>query len=62
MARIKIGDLVTCYPLGTPEISAIATGIVVGFNKKGLGGKEFVRVMLGNKVIVFLEFNLEVIS
>ena len=52
---MKVGDLVICRRWGR--------GLIVGFNEKGLGGKDFVHVLLDNgEVMVIMSFDLEVIS
>ena len=56
---MKVGDLVTCQRYHSlPPVS----GPIVGFNKKGEGGKEYVHVLIGGKVIVFMHFDVEVIK
>ena len=59
---MKIGDLVFCWPLGPPGMSHKASGVIVGFNKKGEGGKEFVHVLCEGVVLVFMDFDVEVIN
>ena len=54
---MKIGDLVLCHPSGI----AVGHGIIVGFAKKGEGGKDFVDVLLSNgDVMTFMSFDIEV--
>ena len=56
---MKVGDFVSCQrKFSEPP----AKGIVVGFNEKGEGGKEFVHVLTEGRVIVFMHFNVEVLS
>ena len=57
----SIGDLVMCWPYGSRDISSIAVGVVVGFNKKGEGGRDFVHVLCEGTVIIFMSFDIEVI-
>lgn len=58
---MKVGDLVEGYQqLPGPAIERIQ-GIVVGFNEKGEGGKDYVHVLNKGKVHVYLRVNLEVI-
>ena len=54
---MKIGDLVMWRRGGTS-----VKGIIVGFNKKGEGGKEFIHVLVDGEIQVFMEFDLEVIG
>ena len=58
---MKVGDLVRCWPYGSFEMSPCHTGVIIGFNKKGEGGKEIVHILYDNKVMTFLSFNVEVI-
>ena len=52
---MKVGDLVTCHRFGR--------GVVVGFNKPGEGGKDFIHVLCETgEVIVFMSFDVEVLS
>ena len=54
---MKIGDLVLCHPSGV----SVGHGIIVGFAKKGEGGKDFVDVLLSNgDVMTFMSFDIEV--
>ena len=59
---MKVGDLVACWPRGTPEVSDMVRGVVVGFNKKGEGGKDFVHILCEGIVMIFMSFDVEVIS
>ncbi len=59
---MKVGDLVACWPRGTPEMSEVVKGVIVGFNEKGEGGKDFVHVLCEGKVMLFMSFDIEVIS
>ena len=56
---MRIGDLVKCQRLYS---QAPVMGIIVGFNEKGDGGKQFVHVHVGDEVIVFMHFDVEVIN
>ena len=57
---MKVGDLVAIHPkfIGGPEI----TGVIVGFNEKGEGGKDFVHVLHAGKVEIFMQFDIKVIK
>ena len=55
---MKIGDLVSCYPHGNPDISEETFGLVVGFNKKSEGGQDFVHVFCGGQTLVFFCFDI----
>ena len=59
---MQIGDLVRCWPWGIPEMSDMVLGVIVGFNEKGEGGKDFVHVFVGDEVLIFMHFDVEVIS
>ena len=59
---MKIGDLVMCWPMGTPDMSDMSKGVIVGFNDKGEGGKDFVHVLCEGKVIIFMSFDIQVIK
>ena len=58
---MKIGDLVYCYPTGTKDTSYRTQGVIVGFNDKGEGGKDFIHVLVEGKVCLFMFFDVEVI-
>ena len=56
---MKIGDLVICqrhHPL--PPVK----GPIVGFNKKGEGGKEYVHILIDGKIEVFMRFMVEILN
>tara|TARA_A100001515_G_scaffold73177_1_gene58170 strand:+ start:559 stop:735 length:177 start_codon:yes stop_codon:yes gene_type:complete len=55
---MKVGDLVVISEPGGIQ----KQGLVVGFNKKGEGGKDYVHVMVEGTINVFLSFNVEVIN
>lgn len=56
---MKIGDLVLCHPSGI----TIGHGIVVGFGKKGEGGKDFIDVLLCNgEIMTLMFFDVEVLN
>ena len=57
---MKIGDMVILYGAAN-QFSGII-GVIIGFNEKGEGGKEFVHVLIEGNVQVFMEFDLEVIN
>ena len=59
---LKLGDLVACWPHGSREISMCVKGIIVGFNDKGLGGADFVRVLCNGEILTFMSFDIEVIK
>lgn len=59
---MKVGDLVYVWPAGSREISHRTEGIIVGFNQKGYGGKEFVHVLCEGEVFVFMDFDVKVIN
>lgn len=56
---MKVGDMVICKsePLLPPD-----HGLIVAFNEKGYGGKEFVHVLIDGEVRVFLHFNVVVVQ
>ncbi len=51
---MKVGDLVK--RVKCPWV----TGIVIGFNKKGEGGKDFVHVFFNGKIHIHMVFDWEV--
>ena len=56
---MEIGDLVLCHPSGI----TIGHGIVIGFGKKGEGGKDFVDVLLWNgEIMTLMFFDVEVLN
>lgn len=56
---MKVGDLVLCHPSGI----SVGHGVIVGFAKKGEGGKDFVDVLLSNgEIITFMFFDVEVLN
>ena len=57
---MKIGDLVTVYPSFVGGVET--TGVIVGFNKKGEGGKDFVHVLCEGKIVIFLSFDIRVMN
>ena len=59
---MKVGDLVTCWPAGSRDMSHSTTGLIVAFNCKGEGGKEFVHVFCEGRIALFMSFDIEVIS
>ena len=53
---MKVGDVVVCY-------RTTSTGVVVSFNEKGEGGKDFVHVLQSDgKIYVYMNFDLQVIE
>ena len=59
---MKVGDLVACWPRGTPETSEMVKGVIVAFNEKGEGGQDFVHVLCEGTVMMFMSFDVEVIN
>lgn len=57
---MKIGDIVECQAAFRDQPQA--KGLIVGFNKKGEGGKEFVHVLIDDKIEVFMYFEIRVIE
>lgn len=58
---MKVGDLVQAFAPYLPEADSI--GIIVGFNEKGEGGKEFVHVLISTGlVLMYNSFDLKVIN
>ena len=56
---MKIGDLVLCHPSGI----TIGHGIIIGFGKKGEGGKDFIDVLLWNgDIMTLMFFDVEVLD
>tara|TARA_A100001011_G_scaffold268834_1_gene277966 strand:+ start:2098 stop:2286 length:189 start_codon:yes stop_codon:yes gene_type:complete len=52
---LKVGDLVE-WRMGKK------TGIIVGFNEKGEGGKDFAHVLIEGDIIIFMSFDLYVVN
>ena len=57
---MKKGDLVIVYPKF--NVGPDNCGVIVGFNEKGEGGKDFVHVLIEGYVEIFMSFDLEVID
>lgn len=56
---MKKGDLVLiCGSLSRVE----KKGVIVGFNKKGEGGKDYVHVLVDGSISIHMRFAIEVIS
>ena len=55
---LEIGDLVYCFPSGAIKFY----GIVVGFNEKGEGGKDFVKVLTHSGLVTVFSFEVEKID
>ena len=53
---MKVGDLVIVKE--SPERPE-QKGVIVGFNKKGEGGKDYVHVLVEGDVLVFMKFTVE---
>lgn len=56
---MKVGDLVRVY-----RHAAVVwgEGPIVGFNKKGSGGQDYVHVLIDGNVEVIIKINVEVIK
>ncbi len=56
---MKVGDLVRVY-----RHAAVVwgEGPIVGFNKKGSGGQDYVHVLIDGNVEVIIKINVEVIN
>lgn len=53
---MKVGDLVVIREgQNHPE----QKGVIVGFNKKGEGGKDYIHVLVEGDVLVFMKFAVE---
>ena len=59
---MKVGDLVICFPEGIRTMSSLVYGIIIGFNKKGEGGKDFVKVFCEGEIMVFLSFDISLVE
>ena len=57
---MKIGDLVECF--GKCKDRRSVRGVVVAFNEKGEGGKDFVHVLCEGEIHVFMNFDVSVIK
>jgi len=57
---MKIGDLVECF--GLCKDRRAVQGVIIAFNEKGEGGKEFVHVLCEGEVFVFMDFDVKVIN
>lgn len=57
---MKVGDLVECFKLCTDRRAV--RGVIVGFNEKGEGGKDFVHVLCEGTVHIFMSFDISVIK
>jgi len=58
---VKVGDLVQCW--AKPYESPAITGIIIGFNEKGFGGKDFVHVLCDDGTVqVFMNFDVNVVK
>ena len=56
---MEIGDLVLCHPSGI----TIGHGLIIGFGKKGEGGKDFIDVLLCNgEIMTLMFFDVEVLN
>ena len=59
---MKKGDLVRCLVYSKISGYEYKTGVIIGFNKKGEGGKEYVHVLCDDNIRVIPFFNVEVID
>lgn len=60
---MKVGDLVRWWPKAlSSETPVKVQGIIVGFNEKGEGGKDFVHVLHDGAILVLMAFDVEVIN
>ena len=65
---MKIGDLVEIWTTSSDAIRRSTDKfkekkcVIVGFNKKGEGGKDYVHVLIDGEVCVFMKFAIEVIN
>ena len=57
---MRIGDLVKVYSI--PGYDSFSVGIIMRFNKRGEGGKEFIHVYLSTGIGVFMIHDIEVIN
>lgn len=57
---MKVGDLVECFKLCTDR--RVVRGVIIGFNEKGEGGKDFVHVLCEGTVYIFMSFDINVIK
>lgn len=57
LCDMKVGDMVYSGIIG----NSWETGIIVGFNEKGEGGKDFVHVLVNGEIIVCMSFDLFVV-
>ena len=57
---MKVGDLVSID--GIVNVRPEQKGVIVGFNEKGEGGKDYVHVLVDGEVSVFMKFVVEVIN
>ena len=57
---MRIGDLVECFKMCTDR--RVVTGVVIGFSKKGEGGKDFVHVLCEGEIHIFMSFDVTVIK
>ena len=63
-ASLEIGDIVYLARAQAPYPAVLQpdTGLVIGFNKKGEGGKDYVHLLINGDIIVTLRFNVERIN
>ena len=57
MNSAKIGDLVRFYPNRPSPCEKL--GVIVGFNKKGEGGQDFVHILCGSKIYVIMYYDVD---
>ena len=62
MRRAKVGDLaeVLLKP-GQGKSPLVGYGVIVGFNEKSEGGKDFVHVYIDGKYEVFLAYEIKLL-
>ena len=53
---MKVGDLVTWNGVG-PSFTAV----IIGFNEKGDGGKDFVHLFHKGKVLIVMAFDISLV-
>jgi len=60
---MKVGDVVLCYyGQSSKDVAGPDQGLIVGFNKKGEGGQDYVHVLVNGEVILFTKWDLEVVK
>ena len=62
---MKVGDLVMCYrhPAGGVQFPVHSgEGLIVGFGKKGEGGRDYIHVLIDGEVEIFMRHDIKVIN